>query len=174
MPSWNTEAGMPERTRRASSRSIAVSAWAQITSTLVRLSIFRVSISQSTRGSKRHQRSSSATSPWAWKATSGYSSACSPAGRSRYCSGVASGYGCNWRSGKPWIAARVLRNSTRPVPWRSSSSRIRRALAWVSPSLTAASRASPSAPRKPWMVAWALGDRRPSSSSSCTASATGR
>ena len=29
-----TDAGIPERTRRASSRSIAVSAWAQITSTL--------------------------------------------------------------------------------------------------------------------------------------------
>ncbi|MNE19805.1 hypothetical protein D3C80_1129020 [compost metagenome] len=91
MPSWNTVAGMPERTRRASSRSMAVSAWAQITRTLTRLSIFRVSISQSTRGSKRHQRSSSLPSPWDWKATSGYSSACSPSGSSMYWSGLGSG-----------------------------------------------------------------------------------
>ncbi|MCY1239287.1 hypothetical protein D9M72_520750 [compost metagenome] len=75
MPSWNTVAGMPERTRRASSRSMAVSAWAQITSTLVRLSILSWSISHSTRGSNFHQRSSSLASGWAWKLTSGYSSA---------------------------------------------------------------------------------------------------
>lgn len=43
-----------------------------------------------------------------------------------------------------------------------------------SPSLTAVSSASPSLPRKPWMVWCAAGDRRPLSSSSCTASATGR
>ncbi len=72
MPSWNTVAGMPDFRRRASPRSMAVSAWAQITSTLYCLSIFRVSISHSTRGSKRHQRLfSSPSSAWAWKLTSG-------------------------------------------------------------------------------------------------------
>ena len=54
--------------------------------------------------------------------------------------------------GKPCTAARVLRNSTRPVPWRSSSSRTRRERASSSPPSTLASNSSPSLPRKPWMA----------------------